>query len=137
MLENNATPTSVEPIQLTELHQLCETELTSYKARANNLQEEVYRLGRIIDKARASIEEVLDGDISAQETFDSFEEAFSLLGVELTEEQTLTVTASWDITVKVPRGETVTSGDFSVSEIETDYEIAYQNLYPDIDVDVH
>jgi len=109
--------------------------LASYKAQANNLQEEVYKLNRIIDKAKASIEEVLDGDVDAQGTFDAFEEAFTLLGVEMTEEQTYSLTASWEITLMVPRGEVVTAEDFTVSDFETHYEVTRQDWSPTIDVD--
>lgn len=136
MLENNTTPElPTDAVQVTDLHQVCTAELAKYKAQANNLQEEVYKLNRIIEKAKACIDEVLDGDVDAQGTFDTFEEAFTLLGVEMTEEQTYTLTASWEITLMVPRGEVVTADDFTVSDFDTHYEVTRQDWSPTIDVD--
>ena len=74
-----------------------EAELTRSKGREQDYYEQ-------ITKARKHFEEILSGDIDAQQTYEDFQIPFELLGVDATREVQVTVTANWSGVVHLPYG---------------------------------
>ena len=57
-----------------------------------------------IEKARKYIEDTLEGDIDAQQTYEDFQVPFELLGVKATRKVQVTVTANWSGSIDLPYG---------------------------------
>ena len=148
MLENSENSTPVEPVTIREGVDL-ETPKKTYeeleaKVRLVTEQRDHYQRlmqehSAIINKACTAIQEVLAGDMDAQETFETFQEAFELLGVELMVERSWTVQATWTVTGKVPLDYEVDETDFEPelstswsSQIE-DSEVSFEGMDADQD----
>ena len=110
MLENEATPTPVEGRKPT--YEELETRLAQEVSRVTHYQKLYNESTNTINKACNAIQDVLAGDMDAQETFETFKEAFELLGVELMVERSWTVQATWTVTGKVPLDYVVDADDF-------------------------
>lgn len=91
-----------------------------------------------LNQARALIQEVLDDSIEASELMETFEDAFKVLGVTVTETHEYTVTATWTVSISHPRGQAPSTYDFT-AELEldgSDCEIDGRIPTPEMDVDV-
>lgn len=81
-----------------------EAKLALVTETADTWRSNYYESQDLITKARRHFEEILSGDIDAQQTYEDFQIPFELLGVEATREVQVTVTASWSGSVHLPYG---------------------------------
>lgn len=127
MLENNETPTSVETAKST--YEELEARLGFAERNRDHYQKLYNESNSNMNRACTAIQDVLAGDTDALETFESFREAFELLGVELMVERSWTVQATWTVTGKVPLDMDVDDTDF-----EADLSTSWQSQIDDIEV---
>lgn len=95
-----------------------ESNLAWANSRVESAQSNsVNYLGTIIS-ARQAIQEVLAGDVDAQQTFEDFRTAFELLGVTLDREVEIEISVTWRGTITLPTGvdpEDLDIDDFGIS----------------------
>lgn len=82
---------------------------------ADNWMARYVAIGDKLDKAKELIDSVLDSADEPEELFELFKEPFELLGVTMTEEVEVTVTATWTVSVIKPKGHPLSEYDFSAS----------------------
>jgi hypothetical protein len=115
-----------------------ETKLASAEARSQMNFDFWTRDEAKLNQARDLIQEVLDEHTDSTELMETFEDAFKLLGVTMTETNEYTVTATWTISVTHPRGEAPSGYDFT-AELEldgSDCEIDGRIPTPEMDVEL-
>ena len=106
------------------------TRLQTELERVNRWYDEANKLRqdtlRIIVKARNLIEDTLQTDIDADQTFEDFRGAFEILGVKMTETKEYTVTAVWTVSMKHPRG-------YDMDECRFDADLTFEDSDAEFD----
>jgi hypothetical protein len=113
-----------------------EAQLASAQASRDYYQKLSTERWDTIIRAREAIENVLSGDINAEQTYSEFAEAFDLLGVENEHEVEFELTITYKGTITLPRGtgiDDLNADDFGLNEPE--HSIYYTNVW-DTEIDL-
>lgn len=146
MTENNGnTP---EPAQVPVTFESLDQALAKIKDLENTLQGAVSgreywedlanSRAETIVQARNLIQEILEGDINAKQTFEDFKEPFELLGVEITRTVEIEVSITWRGNIELPLGVEVSELDIDDFDVafngHNEYETDMNTWYEDYDI---
>ena len=118
MLENNTTPTSGEAPKLTELHQLCETELAKKQAYLENWAKRYEVAQNKLDKIEEVIRDLIAGSMDPSVVIEENQVIIEILEIEMTRTVDITIEVSWEGTIELPYGvelDDIDLDDFDIS----------------------
>lgn len=106
------------------------TQARRYEEAQESAQGRIDELLNKLHKAKTLIEEVLNGDTEAEQTYSDFQEAFELLEVEATKQHRVEVIVTWRGTIELPLGKSV--DDLDGSEFDSN-QLTHDTYYSDLD----
>jgi len=118
MLENEATPTSVEAPKLTELHQLCEAELAEKQVHLDNWTKRYEVAQNKLDQIEEIIRDLIAGSMDPSVVIEENQAIIDILEIETTRTVDITIEVSWEGTIELPYGvelDDIELDDFDIS----------------------
>lgn len=125
MIENNENTEVARDVITQDMYDGLQAKLYQAEQARDFHKELHFKFASVIEQARKSIEDVLEGDINAKDTFRDFEEAFELLGVSIEREVEVEIVLTWRGTVTLPGNidpEDLSDYDFSADLRARSYE---------------